>query len=93
MLAFREILMNAFEHGADFHPSKLVEVAAVHTQRATVFYVHDPGSGFRWDEFPMMQCRIHRTHPLRISNCARAWVCGRGVRYSGRKRHRRRVDL
>lgn len=52
MLAFREILMNAFEHGADFHPSKLVEVAAVHTQRATVFYVHDPGSGFRWDEIP-----------------------------------------
>jgi DNA-binding NarL/FixJ family response regulator len=52
MLAFREILMNAIEHGAEFHPAKLVEVAAVHTQRAIVFYVRDPGAGFRWDEIP-----------------------------------------
>ena len=52
MLAFREILMNALEHGAEFHPSKLVEVVAVHTQRAIVFYVRDPGSGFSWDEIP-----------------------------------------
>ena len=52
MLAFREILMNALEHGAAFHPSKVVEVAAVHTERAIVFYVRDPGSGFRFDEIP-----------------------------------------
>jgi DNA-binding NarL/FixJ family response regulator len=52
MLAFREILMNALEHGAEFHPSKLVEVVAVQTQRAIVFYVRDPGSGFSWDEIP-----------------------------------------
>jgi len=52
MLAFREILMNALEHGAAFHPSKVVEIAAVHTERAIVFYVRDPGSGFRWDEIP-----------------------------------------
>lgn len=52
MMAFREILMNAVEHGAAFHPAKVVEVAAVHTQRAIVFYVRDPGAGFRWDEIP-----------------------------------------
>jgi DNA-binding NarL/FixJ family response regulator len=52
MLAFREILMNALEHGAAFHPSKLVEVAAVQTERAIVFYVRDPGAGFQWDEIP-----------------------------------------
>lgn len=52
MMAFREILMNAIEHGAEFHPDKAVEVAAVHTARAIVFYVHDPGRGFRWDEIP-----------------------------------------
>jgi anti-sigma regulatory factor (Ser/Thr protein kinase) len=34
------------------HPSKIVEVVAVHTQRAIVFYVRDPGSGFKWDEIP-----------------------------------------
>ena len=52
MLAFREILMNALEHGARFHPSKLVEVVAVQTERAIVFYVRDPGAGFSWDEIP-----------------------------------------
>lgn len=52
MLAFREILMNAIEHGAGFQPHHVVEVAAVHTQRAIVFYVRDPGIGFRWDEIP-----------------------------------------
>jgi anti-sigma regulatory factor (Ser/Thr protein kinase)/ActR/RegA family two-component response regulator len=52
MFAFREILMNAIEHGAEFHPSKVVEVVAVHTQRAIVFYVRDPGSGFKWDDIP-----------------------------------------
>jgi len=50
MMAFREILMNAIEHGAGFHPGKVIEVAAVHTQRAIVFYVRDPGEGFRWDD-------------------------------------------
>jgi len=52
MLAFREILMNGIEHGAEFHPAKVMEVAAVHTQRAIVFYVRDPGRGFRMDEIP-----------------------------------------
>jgi anti-sigma regulatory factor (Ser/Thr protein kinase) len=46
MLAFREILMNAMEHGGGFDPDQVVEVAAVRTERAIVFYVHDPGPGF-----------------------------------------------
>ena len=49
MLAFREILINAIEHGAEFRPGKVIDVAAVHTKRTIVFYVHDPGSGFRWE--------------------------------------------
>jgi anti-sigma regulatory factor (Ser/Thr protein kinase)/ActR/RegA family two-component response regulator len=49
MMAFREILMNALEHGAGFRPGKVIDVAAVHTARSIVFYVHDPGSGFRWE--------------------------------------------
>jgi anti-sigma regulatory factor (Ser/Thr protein kinase)/ActR/RegA family two-component response regulator len=46
LLAFREILLNAMEHGAGFDSDQLVEVSAVHTERAIVFYVHDPGPGF-----------------------------------------------
>jgi len=47
MLAFREILLNAMEHGAAFNPEQVVEVTAVRTGRAMVFYVRDPGAGFR----------------------------------------------
>jgi anti-sigma regulatory factor (Ser/Thr protein kinase) len=46
LLAFREILLNAMEHGAGFDSDQHIEVSAVHTERAIVFYVHDPGPGF-----------------------------------------------
>jgi DNA-binding NarL/FixJ family response regulator len=47
MYALREILMNAMEHGAAFNPEQVVEVTAVRTGRSMVFYVRDPGAGFR----------------------------------------------
>lgn len=47
MQAFREILLNAMEHGAAFNPEQVVEVTVVRTGRAMVFYVRDPGAGFR----------------------------------------------
>ena len=47
MLAFREILLNAMEHGAAFNQQRVVEVSAVRTERTVVFYVRDPGAGFR----------------------------------------------
>ena len=46
MQAFREILLNAMEHGAAFNPEQVVEVTGVRTGRAMVFYVRDPGAGF-----------------------------------------------
>jgi len=47
MQGLREVLMNAMEHGAAFNPEQVVEVTAVRTARALVFYVRDPGAGFR----------------------------------------------
>ena len=47
MQAFREILLNAMEHGAAFNPEQVVEVTGVRTGRSMVFYVRDPGAGFR----------------------------------------------
>lgn len=47
MQALREILLNAMEHGAAFNAEQVVEVTAVRTARAMVFYVRDPGAGFR----------------------------------------------
>jgi anti-sigma regulatory factor (Ser/Thr protein kinase) len=50
MQALREILMNAMEHGAAFNPERTVEVKAIHARRSFVFYVRDPGTGFRLDQ-------------------------------------------
>lgn len=44
--AFREVLLNAMEHGAGFDPQKVIEVTAVRTQRTIVYYFKDPGPGF-----------------------------------------------
>ncbi len=47
LTAFREILANGIEHGAHGDESKFIEAAAVRTARTMVFYVADPGRGFR----------------------------------------------
>ncbi len=49
MQALREILLNAMEHGARYDPDKVVLVTGVRTARALVFYVRDPGTGFRME--------------------------------------------
>jgi len=46
MTAFRELLLNAMEHGAGFDPSKVIEVTAARTDRAIVYHFRDPGNGF-----------------------------------------------
>lgn len=51
--AFREILLNAMEHGAGFDPNKVVDVAAVRTQRTIVYYFKDPGTGFNPHKPPL----------------------------------------
>jgi anti-sigma regulatory factor (Ser/Thr protein kinase) len=45
--AFREMLLNAMEHGAGFDPEKIIEVTAARTARAIVYHFRDPGVGFR----------------------------------------------
>jgi len=48
--AFREILLNAMEHGGKFDPSQHVEVAYVRTKRMILCKVKDPGEGFSLEE-------------------------------------------
>ncbi|HTU02184.1 MAG TPA: ATP-binding protein [Candidatus Sulfotelmatobacter sp.] len=50
LVAFREILLNAMEHGARFDPEKVVEVSAIRTEDRLVFHVRDPGPGFQPEE-------------------------------------------
>jgi len=49
-IAFREMLMNAIEHGGHFDPSQYVEIAYVHTKHMVMCRVKDPGEGFTLDE-------------------------------------------
>ena len=48
--AFREILLNAMEHGGHFDPSQHVEISFVKGRRAVICRVKDPGEGFSPDE-------------------------------------------
>jgi len=52
LLAYREVLLGAIEHGAGRAAGKLVDVAAVRTQRSLVFYVKDPWRGFDVPRLP-----------------------------------------
>jgi len=45
-IAFREMLLNAIEHGGNFDPSQYVEVAYVRTKRLVLCRIKDPGQGF-----------------------------------------------
>ena len=48
--AFREILMNAMEHGGKFDPTQHVEVSYARTRRMVLCRVKDPGQGFSLEE-------------------------------------------
>jgi len=48
--AFREILINAMEHGAHFDSSQHVEISFIRSRRAIACRVRDPGLGFSLSE-------------------------------------------
>jgi CheY-like chemotaxis protein/anti-sigma regulatory factor (Ser/Thr protein kinase) len=47
--AFRELLMNAVEHGGHLDPAKTVDLSYIRTARTIVYYIRDPGDGFSLD--------------------------------------------
>jgi DNA-binding response OmpR family regulator len=48
-MAFRELLMNAIEHGGLSDPEKRVHVAYVRLSRAILYMIRDPGQGFSFE--------------------------------------------
>jgi anti-sigma regulatory factor (Ser/Thr protein kinase)/CheY-like chemotaxis protein len=48
--AFREILLNAMEHGGHFDPSQHVEISFIRGRHAVACRVKDPGKGFSLEE-------------------------------------------
>jgi DNA-binding NarL/FixJ family response regulator len=51
-MAFREMLLNAIEHGGGLDPTKNVEIAYVRARHMITCQINDPGEGFTLDEIP-----------------------------------------
>lgn len=79
MFAFREVLLNAMEHGAGFDPGKVVEVSAVRTERAIVYHFRDPGAGFQ--SKGLLQAAASST--VQDAEAAAAYREGAGLRPGG----------
>jgi anti-sigma regulatory factor (Ser/Thr protein kinase)/ActR/RegA family two-component response regulator len=46
-MAFRELLLNAIEHGGKLDPNERVRVSRIRARRTIVYHIQDPGPGFR----------------------------------------------
>lgn len=49
-MAFREMLLNAMEHGGHFDPNEYVEIAYLRARHMVICRIKDPGKGFSLDE-------------------------------------------
>ena len=92
LAAFREVALNAMEHGAGFAPDQVIEVTAVRTKRAIVYYVRDPGPGFSPDALPHAAISNPPDDPIaHVDERARARDASGRLRPADRPPHRRRV--
>jgi len=64
-MAFRELLMNAIEHGGKFDPKQYVEISYMRTRRAVACRIKDPGEGFSLVEIPHAAVMNPPDDPLR----------------------------
>jgi anti-sigma regulatory factor (Ser/Thr protein kinase)/ActR/RegA family two-component response regulator len=64
-MAFREMLMNAIEHGGHFDPSQYVEISYLRARHAVMCRVKDPGEGFSLDEIKHAAISNPPGEPLR----------------------------
>jgi len=76
-MAFREMLLNAIEHGGKLDSNEWVRVSRVRSQRALVYHMEDPGAGFsrsaidhaavaNSDEAPLEHLKIRKGAGMRM---------------------------
>ena len=63
--AFREMLLNAIEHGGRLDPSQYVEIEYVRARHMVTCHITDPGSGFTLDEIPHAAIANPTDDPIR----------------------------
>jgi CheY-like chemotaxis protein/anti-sigma regulatory factor (Ser/Thr protein kinase) len=64
-MAFREMLLNAIEHGGKFDPTKHVEIGYVRARHMVTCRISDPGEGFTLDEIPHAAVANPADDPIR----------------------------
>jgi DNA-binding NarL/FixJ family response regulator len=62
---FRELLMNAIEHGGKSDPRKRVRASILRTSRSVIVHIHDPGTGFSLDFLPHAAISNPADSPIR----------------------------
>ena len=64
-MAFREMLMNAIEHGGRLDPNQYVEIEYVRARHMVNCHITDPGPGFTLDEIPHAAIANPTDDPIR----------------------------
>jgi DNA-binding NarL/FixJ family response regulator len=64
-MAFREMLLNAIEHGGQLDPSKYVDIEYVRARHMVTCRISDPGPGFTLDEIPHAAIANPDDEPIR----------------------------
>ncbi len=64
-MAFREMLMNAIEHGGRLDPTQQVEISYLRARHMVTCQISDPGQGFTLDEIPHAAIANPADDPLR----------------------------
>ena len=63
--AFRELLLNAIEHGGKSDPKKRVRASLLRTARSLIVHIADPGKGFSLDFLPHAAISNPADSPIR----------------------------
>jgi anti-sigma regulatory factor (Ser/Thr protein kinase)/ActR/RegA family two-component response regulator len=63
--AFREMLLNAIEHGGGLDPNQYVEIEYVRARHMVTCHITDPGPGFTLDEIPHAAIANPTDDPIR----------------------------
>ena len=64
-VAFREMLLNAMEHGGHFDPNQYVEISYMRTRKLVACRIKDPGEGFSLEELKHAALANPPEDPLR----------------------------
>jgi DNA-binding NarL/FixJ family response regulator len=63
--AFREMLLNAIEHGGQLDPNRYVEIEYLRARHMVACHITDPGLGFTLDEIPHAAIANPADDPIR----------------------------